>query len=116
VNLLRIAIGSAILLFQVVMIGYARFVPSRYFCWAPFDIQTDYRLDVRVGDHKLTPAEIRSRYRRPNRGTDNRSPQHVMDIIQQYEEKYGRDDHARVVMTYSINGKQEQQWQYPPQP
>jgi hypothetical protein len=113
---LRTVLGSAILLFQLVMIGYARFVPSRYFCWAPFDIQTDYRLDVKIGDRALTAAEIRRRYRRPRQGTDNRSPQHVMDIIEQYEQTYGRNDHAQVVMKYQVNGKPEEQWRFPPQP
>jgi hypothetical protein len=30
-------IGGGILLFQLVMIDHARFVPSRYFCWAAGD-------------------------------------------------------------------------------
>jgi hypothetical protein len=47
---------------------------------------------------------------------DNRSIQHVMDIVQQYEESYGRSDHAAVVMRYRINGKAEQEWRYPAQP
>ena len=68
----RTILGGGILLFQLVMIGYARYVPARYFCW----------------------AEIRSRYRRPH-GVDNRSIQHVMDIVQQYEESYGRGDRPK---------------------
>jgi hypothetical protein len=110
---MRTAAALAILGFQVVMIVYARFVPSRYFCWAPYDIQTEYRLRVEVNGRDLTAPEIRSRYRRPARGTDNRSPQHVMDIVQGYEERYGRNDHARVVMRYRVNGKEEQTWRWP---
>ncbi len=110
---MRMAAGIALLLFQIAMVIYARFVPSRYFCWAPFDTQTDYRLQVEVGGHPLTGAQIRARYRRPQVGTDNRSPQHVIDIVQGYEEKYGRDDHAHVTMRYRVNGKQEQVWQWP---
>jgi hypothetical protein len=53
---------------------------------------------------------------RPKQGVDNRSIQHVMDIVQQYEESYGRSDHAAVVMRYRINGKAEQEWRYPAQP
>jgi hypothetical protein len=112
---LRMIIGVAILLFQLVMIGYARFVPARYFCWAPFDIQSDYRIDVKIGDHELTPGEIRRRYRRPRQGTDNRSIQHVMDIVSGVEQTYGRNDHAQVVLKYSVNGKPEQEWRYPQQ-
>jgi len=111
----RILIGGVILLFQLVMIGYARFVPSRYFCWAPYDIQSEYRLDVSIAGRPLTAAQIRSRYRRPKQGVDNRSIQHVMDIVRQYEETYGRNDHAQVVMKYRINGKAEQEWRYPRQ-
>ena len=111
----RAIAGGGILLFQIAMIGYARFVPSRYFCWAPYDIQSAYRLDVSIGGRTLTPAQIRSRYRRPKQGVDNRSIQHVMDIVEQYEQTYGAADHARVVMKYRINGKEEQEWQYPRQ-
>jgi len=109
-------VGGSILLFQLVMIGYARFVPARYFCWAPYDIQSEYRLDVSIASRKLTASQIRSRYRRPRQGVDNRSIQHVMDIVRQYEETYGRNDHAEVSMKYRINGKAEQEWQYPPRP
>jgi hypothetical protein len=112
----RAILGGGLLLFQLVMIGYARFVPSRYFCWAPYDIQTEYRLDVSVGGKMLTPAEIRQRYRRPRQGVDNRSIQHVMDIVRQYEETYGRTDPAQVRMKYRINGKEEREWQYPARP
>ncbi|MCU1261253.1 MAG: hypothetical protein JWO80_4138 [Bryobacterales bacterium] len=110
---MRIAAGAALLLFQVAMVIYARFVPSRYFCWAPFDTQTDYRLQVSVGGRLLTSREVRARYRRPQVGTDNRSPQHVIDILQGYEQTYGAADHAQVVMRYRVNGKQEQVWRWP---
>ena len=112
---MRTTVGGGMLLFQIAMIAYARFVPSRYFCWAPYDIQSAYRLDVSIGGRALTPAQIRSRYRRPKQGVDNRSIQHVMDIVQQYEQTYGAADQARVVMNYRINGKEEQEWRWPPQ-
>lgn len=112
----RTIAAVAILAFQLVMIGYARFVPARYFCWAPYDIQSEYKLDVTIGGHALTAAQIRARYRRPRQGVDNRSIQHVMDIVQQYEQTYGRNDRAWVSMTYRVNGKAEQAWQYPPRP
>jgi hypothetical protein len=112
----RTILGGGILLFQLVMIGYARFVPARYFCWAPYDIQTEYRLDVSIGGRMLTPPEIRRRYRRPKQGVDNRSIQHVMDIVRQYEETYGRTDRAQVLMKYRINGKEEREWLYPARP
>jgi hypothetical protein len=109
---LRWTIGLALLAFQVGAIVHARFVPSRYFCWAPFDMQTDYRLEVTVNGKALSAAEISARYRRPAAGTDNRSSQHIMDIVAGAERLYHPHDRTAVVMTYRVNGKQEQQWHY----
>jgi len=109
----RLIAGCGILFFQIVMIGYARFTPARYFCWAPFDIQSEYSLDVSVAGRPLTAAEVRHRYRRPKVGFDSRSIQHLIDIVEQYEQTYGRGDHASVVMKYRVNGKAEQEWRYP---
>jgi hypothetical protein len=109
---LRWTIGILLLSFQIGAMAYARFVPSRYFCWAPFDMQTDYQLSVTVNGKKLKPKEIQQRYRRPARGTDNRSFQHVIDIIEQTEQRYHPHDHTTVLMTYRINGKESQQWHY----
>jgi len=116
VTRLRTIIGASLLLFQLGMIGYARFVPARYFCWAPYDIQSEYRIDVLIGGRPLTASQIRARYRRPRQGVDNRSIQHVMDIVEQYEQTYGRNDSAEVSMTYHVNGKAEQEWHYPRRP
>ena len=111
---LRKSIGITFLAFQVGMIGYARFVPSRYFCWAPYDSQNDFAIEVVIGGRALSPQGIYQRYRRPQQGTDNRSIQHIIDILRQYEQTYGRNDHARVVMTYRVNGREEKAWQWPP--
>ena len=45
----RLLLASAWLAFQLVAIVYARFVPARYFCWAPYDTQTEYWVTVRQG-------------------------------------------------------------------
>ena len=111
---MRTIVGVSILAFQLAMIVYARVVPSRYFCWAPYDVQTDYSITTVVSGRRLTDSEVRARYRRPQHGTDNRSPQHVIDILQGYEERYGRTDHARVILRYRINGKEEQLWRWEP--
>jgi hypothetical protein len=110
-TLLRTALGLSLLLFQIGAILYARFVPARYFCWAPYDMQTDYELQVMIGGRTLTPPEIRGRYRRGAKGTDNRSAQHVIDIVQGVEER--RREGAEVVMRYRVNGGEERTWQWP---
>ncbi len=111
---MRIVIPVLLLVFQLGAVVYARFVPTRYFCWAPFDTQTDYTATAVVNGHQLTPSEFRLRYRRPKIGFDNRSPQHVIDMLQQVEEKRALvGDKATIVMTYRVNGKDPQVWRWP---
>lgn len=111
---LRHTIGVAILLFQLAAIAYARFVPSRYFCWAPYDAQNDYTIEVTIGDQALTATEIQARYRKRARGTDNRAIQHIKDIIAGYEARHGIGDHAQVTLRYRVNGAEEHTWTFPP--
>jgi len=114
---LRILIPILLFAFQLGAIVYARFVPTRYFCWAPFDIQTDYVATSVVNGRELTPSEFQKRYRRGRRGFDNRSPQHVIDMLQQVEQKRAAlGDTATIVMKYRVNGKQPQEWRWPPSP
>ena len=112
---MRTAFGITLLLFQLGAIVYARFVPSRYFCWAPYDSQNQYEIEAVIDGKPLTAQQIRQRYRRPKRGVDNRSIQHVKDIIQGYEQTHGRADNAQVTMRYRVNGGKEQRWKWPPQ-
>lgn len=111
--LVRLGVGVAFLLFQIGAIVYARFVPARYFCWAPYDMQTDYLVRVRVGGRELTPAEIRTRYRRSAKGTDNRSVQHVIDIFEQTERRYHESDPAEIELRYAVNGHVHGEWRWP---
>ncbi len=112
---MRIVIPLLLFAFQLGAIAYARFVPTRYFCWAPYDTQTDYVATASVNGRKLTPAEFRKRYRRPMHGFDNRSPQHVIDMLQQVEEKRAAPgEQATISMKYRVNGKAPQEWHWPP--
>ena len=112
---MRILVPILLFAFQLGAIVYARFVPTRYFCWAPFDTQTDYTATAIVNGHELTSAEFQKRYRRPKRGFDNRSPQHVIDMLQQAEEKHAaQGDKSTIVMRYRVNGKELREWNWPP--
>jgi hypothetical protein len=51
-----LAVGFIVL--QIGLIIQARFIPERFFCWAPHDAQVQYELDVTVTGKKLTPEEI----------------------------------------------------------
>lgn len=107
-------IPAGLLMFQLGAIIYARFVPTRYFCWAPFDTQTDYVATSLVNGHRLTAAEFQKRYRRNQHGFDNRSPQHVIDMLEQVEEKRAAlGDKAKIVMRYQVNGKELREWRWP---
>jgi hypothetical protein len=114
---MRTIIPILLFAFQLGAIAYARFVPTRYFCWAPYDTQTDYVATSIVNGHPLTAAEFRKRYRRSKRGTDNRSPNHVIDMLRQVEEKRALlGDKATIVMQYHVNGKEPLEWRWPPAP
>ena len=114
---MRTLIAMLLFAFQLGAIVYARFVPTRYFCWAPYDIQTDYVATAAVDGKTLTDAEFRKRYRRSSRGFDNRSPWHVIDMFRQVEEKRSKlGEQATIVMKYRVNGKEAQEWRWPPQP
>jgi len=108
---LKNIIGVGLLAFQVVMIVYARFVPSRYYCWAPRDSINEYKLSVDLNGQNLNREDIKKRYRIGQKGMDARSIQHVKDIISQYESTYGKNDQARILMTYTKNGGAPQQWE-----
>ncbi len=109
---LKIGIAAGLLLFQLGMIGYARFVPERFFCWAPFDSQSRYAIQVVMPDRALTADEIEARYRIPQQGSDNRAIAHIIKIVQQYEETYGAADRAAVKLSYTVNGRKERAWHW----
>jgi hypothetical protein len=71
-------------------------------------------MEVAVDGRALTAEEIRQRYRRPQKGVNNRSIQHEKDIIMQYEQTYGKNDTAEVTLRYRVNGGAEQVWHWPP--
>ena len=112
--MLRVVIPVLLFAFQLGAIVYARFVPTRYFCWAPYDTQTDYTATAVVNGKKLSAAEFRKRYRRPARGFDNRSPQHVFDMLEQVEKKRAAlGESATIVVKYRVNGKELREWRWP---
>jgi hypothetical protein len=111
----RYTIGLLFLGLQLLGIAAARFTTERYFCWAPYDEITVYKLEVNVGGRTLTPKEIKQRYRFAKAGRDNRCSTHVMRVIEQYESGRGAKDGATVAMQYRVNGGEPRSWQWPPQ-
>ena len=105
---------AGIFAFQIWAIAYARTVPTRYFCWAPYDTFTEYTIEI-SGPEGLWPTEaVAHRYRMPAAGRDNRSPAHVIAALRQYEQTYGAADPVEaVVLRYRVNGGDEQSWLWP---
>lgn len=99
--------------FQGAAIVYARFVPSRYFCWVPFDVQVEYALSVSLHGEPLSAKQIEQRYKIRAHGIQQRALQHTFDILQQYEQTYGRNDDASITMTYRVNGGDPREWHWP---
>jgi hypothetical protein len=111
----RDVLCMALLAIQLLLIARSRSSASRYFCWAPFDTQTSYELTVTVpGRGRLSPREVRMRYRLDDYGRDNRSPQHLIDIVSQYEGTLGRPERADALMRYTVNGIHPGEWRWPP--
>jgi hypothetical protein len=107
--------GILFLALQVASIAYARTVPERFFCWAPFDIHTEFVVDVELAGKRLSPPEIKARYSYLPRGWEPRSIHNLFSIVAQYEATYGASDDARVTIDYSINGHPRQRWTPPTQ-
>jgi len=106
-------IGVAILAVQVIMIAVARFHPMRYYCWAPYDSQNEYRITASVGNRELEPEDIENRYHVPAEGINPRTIYEVIDIVSYVERVYHDSDAAEVAVTYRTNGGEEQRWQWP---
>ncbi|NRA94376.1 MAG: hypothetical protein HRU26_17200 [Psychroserpens sp.] len=107
-------IGILFLLIQVGMIAYARFIPERFFCWAPYDEHTNFKVTVTIDGRQLSPEETQARYKYKMQGWEQRSIYNIKSLISQYERTYGKDDDAEVLMKYTKNGHPEQQWTYKP--
>lgn len=106
--------GVLFLVLQLGLILLARFIPERYFCWAPFDQCTRYTIEVEVGGRRLDRHETWYRYRIQPDAWDQRAAANVLSIMRRYEESLGRGDHAKVTIRYTVNGHPEQTWHWPP--
>jgi hypothetical protein len=111
--MVRRTIGTLFLLAQLGLVGYARFVPTRWLCWAPNDYAVQYELQVRMSGRDLSPVEIQKRYQLPHKGWYENPAENIMDIVRQYERTEGRNESARVLLVYSVDGGQAREWQWP---
>jgi len=109
---LKYIIGVIFLLIQIFLIIYARFIPERFFCWAPYDEKTYLQTTVVLGDRILSKNEINDRYHYRFNGWEPRSINNVFDIIEQYENTYGFNDSSKINIKYTTNGHKMKEWSY----
>jgi hypothetical protein len=106
----RFAVGLCLLASQIFMIGFARFHPARYFCWAPYDSINEYEITATLDGVTLDAGEIERRYRLPSTGTNPRSIQEIIQIVSYVERVYNQDDRAQVAVVYRTNQSEQKQW------
>ena len=108
----RYFVGIIFLGIQFLSIVYSRFIPERFFCWAPYDEQIFYEVKASNSERFLTKYELEKRYHRNVEGWEQRSIYNLFNIIEQYESTYGKKDSLHIEVKYSKNGHKEKKWLY----
>ena len=92
---------------------YARFTDVRFFCWAPYDQHSRYRIEVVIDGRTLDVEDVQDRYRYRADAWEPRNIANVFSIVRQFETTYGRSDSANVRVAYQTNGRPEATWEWP---
>ena len=107
---MRFIIGMLFISIQLASIIYARFIPERFFCWAPYDSHTQFEVFVNINGNVLSPLEAEARYGYKTKGWEQRSIHNIFSLVKQYERTYGKNDNASVIIIYSTNGHPKKTW------
>ncbi len=109
---IRVFTGIIFLLLQVGSITYARFIPERFFCWAPYDTHVKFEVFVTIDGKTLSTEETVARYKHKMKAWEQRSIDNIFLLVSQYERTYGKADNVQVIMRYSKNGHEEKEWRF----
>ncbi|HUG09684.1 MAG TPA: hypothetical protein VMM36_01665 [Opitutaceae bacterium] len=109
---LGIVLGILFLFAQGAAFVWAKFVPTRYFCWAPYDQHTFYTITVSHRGRELSELDIFTRYGIPARGHNSRSHAEVLNLVHQYETTYGAGEVFTPTVRYVVNGHPERTWTF----
>ncbi|MBT8266525.1 MAG: hypothetical protein KJO41_06100 [Bacteroidia bacterium] len=110
----RFKVGLLFLAIQVGLIVYARFIPERFFCWAPYDIHSKYEIQTTINGKLLSSTEAEQRYNYKSKGWEQRSIYNIISLVAQYERTYGANDNAQVEIIFAVNGNPEEKWTLKP--
>jgi len=113
-----------LLLFQVVWILFGPLRDHSYGNWAPFHEHATYHVEAWMGDRALSHGEIQTRYRiyqhfydaKTQRDWQLNRMNHILGLIERVEAASPVEEQARVVVRYRINGGEEEEWEWPPNP
>jgi hypothetical protein len=108
----RTWLAVAFLSLQLVGVAWARFVPTRYFAWAPNDYAVEYSISAKVDGRALTAAEVESRYRLAQHGLYEFPPEHLIDGLRSVERLYPRGRHGEVHVRYRLDGHAPRAWSF----
>jgi len=107
-------LACAFLALQAVLVVRAHVVGTRFFCWAPHDMQTEYFIEATVGGRRLDAAAVRQRYLLAAHGWDSHHWRNVVSVLRQREERAAPGDAASaVVLRYRVNGRAPATWTWP---
>jgi len=110
----RSVLAGAFLALQAALVVRAHVVGTRFFCWAPHDMQTEYVIEATVAGRRLDDAAIRRRYLLASHGWDSHHWRNVASVLRQREERAARAEAAAaVVLRYRVNGRPPETWRWP---
>lgn len=99
---------------QAVLVARARFVPDRYFSWAPHDRQIEYRISGTAWDGTPIADVAQSRYGLAAEGWCSHAAEDLEWTIRAREQRTAPELRAREVMlTYRANGGPWKTWSAP---
>ena len=95
-------LAAAIILTQLGLMARARFFPERFFCWAPHDQQTEYRISATLDGEPIDPWGILRRYAFKSTGVDPRATANLLRNVRVYRQRYGRDELSATQGPFSL--------------
>jgi hypothetical protein len=109
----RFLTGVFFLVLQIISTGIARFIPERFFCWAPYDEHTKIQSNVYLDSVLLSPEQTSDRYRYRMNGWEPRAVHNIFNLVEQYERTYGQEENTHITIRYRTNGHPVRVWSYP---
>lgn len=108
---LKRSLAALLILGQIAGIVAARFVPERFFCWAPYEEVTLFEIEATLDSRPLTSGEIQERYGMARNGRQDRSIHNVISVLRWRESR--EKNPVTVRLNFTTNGRPQQVWAWP---